>query len=103
MAFGGGVLISAVAFDLVQEAVDTQTAQWPVLLGICAGCATFFGGEADRPRRRRQPEGPGRRPGERCRDARRHDDARAHEHGGRLVGIFTTLGFTVALGIQQLD
>jgi ZIP family zinc transporter len=44
VAFGGGVLISAVAFDLVQEAVDTQTAQWPVLLGICAGSATFFGG-----------------------------------------------------------
>jgi hypothetical protein len=27
----------------------------------------------------------------------------AHEHGGRLVGIFTTLGFIVALGIHQLD
>jgi ZIP family zinc transporter len=45
MAFGGGVLISAVAFDLVQEAVDTQTAQWPVLVGICAGCAAFFTGD----------------------------------------------------------
>ena len=45
MAFGGGVLISAVAFDLVQEAVDTQNAQWPVLVGICAGCATFFTGD----------------------------------------------------------
>jgi ZIP family zinc transporter len=45
MAFGGGVLISAVAFDLVQEAVDTQNAQWPVLVGICAGCATFFAGD----------------------------------------------------------
>src|SRR4051794_28629612 len=45
MAFGGGVLISAIAFDLVQEAVDTQSAQWPVLVGICAGCATFFSGD----------------------------------------------------------
>src|SRR3954453_16338613 len=45
MAFGGGVLISAIAFDLVQEAVDTQSAQWPVLVGICAGCPTFFSGD----------------------------------------------------------
>jgi ZIP family zinc transporter len=28
MGFGAGVLISAVAFDLVEEAVDTQTAHW---------------------------------------------------------------------------
>jgi ZIP family zinc transporter len=45
MAFGSGVLISAVAFDLVEEAANTQIASWPVLIGIFAGCGTFFGGD----------------------------------------------------------
>jgi zinc transporter, ZIP family len=45
MGFGAGVLISAVAFDLVEEAADTQVAGWPVLVGIFAGCGTFFGGD----------------------------------------------------------
>jgi len=45
MGFGAGVLISAVAFDLVEEAVDTQTANWAVVVGIFAGCAVFFGGD----------------------------------------------------------
>jgi ZIP family zinc transporter len=45
MGFGAGVLISAVAFDLVEEAVDTQTANWAVVVGIFAGCAVFFTGD----------------------------------------------------------
>jgi ZIP family zinc transporter len=45
MAFGAGVLISAVAFDLVEEAVDTQTAHWAVVTGIFAGCGVFFAGD----------------------------------------------------------
>jgi ZIP family zinc transporter len=45
MAFGAGVLISAVAFDLVEEAVDTETGHWAVLTGIFAGCGVFFGGD----------------------------------------------------------
>jgi zinc transporter, ZIP family len=45
MAFGGGVLISAVAFDLVEEAVDTQSGHWAVVVGIFAGCGVFFGGD----------------------------------------------------------
>ena len=45
MAFGSGVLISAVAFDLVEEAANTQSAGWPVLIGIFAGCGTFFCGD----------------------------------------------------------
>jgi ZIP family zinc transporter len=45
MGFGAGVLISAVAFDLVEEAVDTQTAHWAVVVGIFAGCAVFFTGD----------------------------------------------------------
>jgi ZIP family zinc transporter len=46
MAFGAGVLISAVAFDLVEEAADTQASNWPVVIGIFAGCGVFFGGDS---------------------------------------------------------
>jgi ZIP family zinc transporter len=46
MAFGAGVLISAVAFDLVEEAADTQVSNWPVLIGIFAGCGVFFVGDS---------------------------------------------------------
>jgi len=46
MGFGAGVLISAVAFDLVEEATNTQVSRWPVLVGIFAGCGVFFGGDA---------------------------------------------------------
>ena len=34
MGFGAGVLISAVAFDLVEEAVNTESGHWAVLAGI---------------------------------------------------------------------
>jgi zinc transporter, ZIP family len=45
MGFGAGVLISAVAFDLVEEAVNTEAGHWAVLAGILAGCGVFFGGD----------------------------------------------------------
>jgi len=45
MAFGAGVLISAVAFDLVEEATNTTSANWPIYLGMFAGCGVFFGGD----------------------------------------------------------
>ena len=45
MGFGAGVLISAVAFDLVEEAVDTSTGNGAVLAGLFAGCLVFFGGD----------------------------------------------------------
>jgi ZIP family zinc transporter len=45
MAFGSGVLISAVAFDLVEEAADMETGHWAVLVGIFAGCGVFFVGD----------------------------------------------------------
>jgi ZIP family zinc transporter len=41
MGFGTGVLISAVAFDLVQEASDTASEQRPVFIGLFVGCAVF--------------------------------------------------------------
>jgi ZIP family zinc transporter len=45
MGFGAGVLISAVAFDLVEEALGMESARWPVVAGMLAGCGVFFGGD----------------------------------------------------------
>jgi ZIP family zinc transporter len=46
MGFGAGVLISAVAFDLVEEALGMTTGRHGlVLFGLLAGCAVFFGGD----------------------------------------------------------
>ena len=46
MAFGAGVLISAVSFDLVEEAVDKSSGHGWVVGGLFAGCFVFFGGDA---------------------------------------------------------
>jgi zinc transporter, ZIP family len=49
MAFGAGVLISAVAFELVEEAIRKGDAagnwQWPVALGLTGGALSFFVGD----------------------------------------------------------
>ena len=45
MAFGAGVLISAVAFELVEEAFETSAGSSGVFLGLFAGCAVFFVGD----------------------------------------------------------
>jgi ZIP family zinc transporter len=45
MSFGAGVLISAVAFDLVEEAIGKASGHGAVLVGIFAGCGVFFGGD----------------------------------------------------------
>jgi ZIP family zinc transporter len=45
MGFGSGVLISAVAFDLVEEAVGKASGHAAVLGGLFAGCGVFFGGD----------------------------------------------------------
>jgi ZIP family zinc transporter len=45
MGFGAGVLISAVAFDLVEEAAGKASGQGAVIVGIFAGCGVFFGGD----------------------------------------------------------
>src|SRR5450755_1916780 len=45
MAFGAGVLISAVAFDLVEEAVGKSSGHGWVVAGVFAGCGVFFGGD----------------------------------------------------------
>jgi ZIP family zinc transporter len=45
MGFGAGVLVSAVAFDLVEEASNTADRSWAVMLGLFAGCIVFFVGD----------------------------------------------------------
>jgi zinc transporter, ZIP family len=45
MAFGAGVLISAVAYELVGEAFDTSDGSGGVALGLFAGCAVFYIGD----------------------------------------------------------
>ena len=45
MGFGAGVLISAVAFDLVEEAAEAASSNGVIIAGIFAGCAVFFGGD----------------------------------------------------------
>jgi ZIP family zinc transporter len=46
MAFGAGVLISAVAYDLVQEAQSKAGGSGRVAYGLMAGALTFFLGDA---------------------------------------------------------
>jgi ZIP family zinc transporter len=45
MVFGSGVLISAVAFELVQEAFDTSSWHGGVAMGLLAGSVVFFAGD----------------------------------------------------------
>jgi len=45
MAFGSGVLISAVAYELVGEAARTTDSAWAVALGLFAGAAVFYLGD----------------------------------------------------------
>ena len=45
MAFGSGVLISAVSFELVQEAFETSSWHGAVALGLLAGSVSFFAGD----------------------------------------------------------
>jgi ZIP family zinc transporter len=45
MAFGAGVLISAVAFDLVEEAADKSSGEGAVAWGLFIGSGVFFGGD----------------------------------------------------------
>jgi ZIP family zinc transporter len=45
MGFGSGVLISAVAFELVEEAFNTASDQGSVAFGLFAGSAVFFTGD----------------------------------------------------------
>ena len=46
MGFGAGVLLSAVAFELVEEAFDTSGVLSDVATGLFAGCAVYTLGDA---------------------------------------------------------
>ena len=46
MAFGAGVLISAVAYELVDEAFTTSEGSGGIPLGLTAGALAFFAGDA---------------------------------------------------------
>jgi ZIP family zinc transporter len=46
MAFGSGVLISSVAYELVEEAFDTSTGAGGIGLGLFAGALMFYVGDA---------------------------------------------------------
>jgi zinc transporter, ZIP family len=59
MSFGAGVLISAVAYELVQEAFEVSDGSVWVAAGLAAGALVFYGG--DRAIHARQPETGGRR------------------------------------------
>ncbi len=45
MAFGSGVLISAVAFELVDEANNSTDGNWAVAVGLGAGALVFYAGD----------------------------------------------------------
>jgi zinc transporter, ZIP family len=45
LAFGSGVLISAVAFDLVEEGSEISNGSGGVGVGLFAGCLVFFAGD----------------------------------------------------------
>jgi zinc transporter, ZIP family len=45
MGFGAGVLISAVSFDLVEEAFAKTSGHGSAIAGLFAGCAVFFVGD----------------------------------------------------------
>ena len=46
MGFGSGVLLSAVAYELVAEASSTADRRMFVAIGLFAGCGTFVAGDA---------------------------------------------------------
>jgi len=45
MGFGAGVLISAVAFDLIEEAVGESVGRGFIAAGLFLGCLVFYGGD----------------------------------------------------------
>jgi ZIP family zinc transporter len=45
MAFGVGVLISAVSFELAEEAFTASHRSWAVAAGLAAGALVFFAGD----------------------------------------------------------
>jgi zinc transporter, ZIP family len=88
MGFGAGVLISAVSFDLVQEAAEMSSGQGAIAAGIFAGCGVFFFGDrlidrfggSDRKNR-------DRRPGERFRARDRARNGARRDPESMVIGL----------------
>jgi zinc transporter, ZIP family len=103
MAFGAGVLISAVAYELVDEAFTTSAWSGGIPLGLGAGALAFFAGDAliDR------LGGEGRKSmgGEQAAGSPLAIVLGIVLDGvpGKLVGLATTLGFGVAFAVSALE
>jgi ZIP family zinc transporter len=98
MAFGAGVLISAVAYELVEEAFDTSAGSGGVALGLAPGSLAFFAGDLviDRTGGSERKRSDGSHAGG-------SGLAIVLEKGGRCVGLATTAGFGLAFAISALD
>ena len=57
MAFGAGVLISAVSYELVEEAIAISADRFAVAGGFAAGALVFFAGDVAIDRRLKEKEG----------------------------------------------
>lgn len=95
MAFGSGVLISSLAFDLVEESLDRGGAA-PTVIGIAGGAVTYYLGDLAVARagvRRR-------RPSPRAGDG----DGDDGDAGGIVVGaVLDGIPESAAIGISLLD
>ena len=82
MAFGGGVLISALSFDLVAEATDLAGGHGSPVAGLFAGSLVFFAGDwlIDRHGGGARKDSPGR-PGGRLSTQHRPGDGSRRDSG----------------------
>jgi ZIP family zinc transporter len=101
MAFGSGVLISSLAFDLVEEAL-ARGGSAPTAIGIAAGALTYYVGDllvdrrgAARAARRRGKDGD---------DDRGDDGGSGEGAAGIVVGaVLDGIPESAAIGISLLD
>jgi zinc transporter, ZIP family len=88
MAFGTGVLFSSVAFDLVEDALDTGGGR-PTTAGIALGAVTYFVGDTVVSRR-----GAANRASTMAPEAARQD--------GPVSGLVTSGGFLLAVMLDYV-
>jgi zinc transporter, ZIP family len=104
MAFGSGVLISSVAFDLVDEALDLAGGA-PTTLGMTAGALTFFGGDLLLERRGRAHRRRAHRPSDADRPAGDDDQGAADGNPLAIVlgAVLDGIPESAAIGISLLE
>jgi zinc transporter, ZIP family len=105
MAFGAGVSISAVAYELVQEAFETSAGSGGVALGLALGSLAFFMGDLviDRMGGAERKRSQASQPGGAALAIADTMMPEAFDHGGRYVGLATTAGFGLAFAITALE